>query len=515
MKPTTLQKAAIIIPPLHDFYITPHRISMLGVQVLKQVLLHCGIDACIIDGFDKGRRSNTLQLPKSLSYLKEHIIANETGRSSYFTRFRHFGRSYSDIVAELVRCKPDICFISCFAFCYGEPVVELAHCIKRRLPDLPVVAGGAGVSVHPEFFLRSASIDYTLCGEAEICLPLFVKYLKDGAGSERDVPGLGWKDGNRFFIRPIDRITDSENMHIVMVKTSEGKNRTAYTTSLSRGCPASCRFCSNHLTHGKKFRHGTVERFERLLDGLPDVLDEHEVTVNFEDDNLLHDYSFFRSVLDLCNERFGRFSFTAENGMDYRLLTVERMEELIRAGCRQFNFTIGSLSEHVLKLNDRTSAVERYDELLTVADKYNCPVISYVICGFPDDTKESIAEGLRFPAQRKTVIGLSLFYPVPGLPGFDKKEFYDTVVPQCCTGAAAYKWGTVDPGTLITAFRLARFCNLVKSSDVSVEERELITRTLNTKRLHTVIKERKERRIIEVPYQDVELVETVVPTILR
>lgn len=504
-------KAAVIIPPIQDFYTSPQRISSLGVQTVYRILCASGIGTILIDGLKQGKTGIEIPIPQNLSYLEEYIIREETGKLSFFTRYQHFGDSFEKIADQVAEFMPDICFLSCFAFCYSSPVLELSRVIKKRFPGISIVAGGAGVSVYPEYFLSRPSIDYTLSGEAEICLPPFINYFQNNRTGSQDVPGLGWKESGVCYINPVNVFTTAETIQMLITRTFEKRHRTFLTASLSRGCPAACRFCSNHLAHGRKFRHGSVEQFRHDLDELPQIPQDHEIFINFEDDNLSYDFSFFRSILERCRKRFPKVRFTAENGLDYRLLSVEQCRELIQAGFRQFNFTLGSLSDDILSNSARTIDLDHYSDLLAVTAQHSIPVITYMICGFPDDTKKTIANNLRFLSDQKTIIGLSLFYPVPGIPGFEDLTLFDNISSCCCSGSAAYSWSrNLNTGSLITLFRLARFINLMKSPLKTKEEHALISQINDTMCLHTIVKNGKKRSVIPVPNQDEELVNLVI-----
>jgi hypothetical protein len=504
------RRAAVIIPPIRDFYRTAHRMSALGAKIVCRIIGEAGFEVRLIDG-SYPADVRQLPLPKSLMHLSGHCIPNETGKCSFFTGFRHFGRDYPDIIEEIVRFDPHICFVACFAYCYSEPLFDIANLLKERLPRVAVVAGGAGVSVYPDYFLRHPSIDFTLSGEAEITLPPFLEFHFGATGrSPADIPYIGWKHGSERFHSAATACTTGSTLIPIVEKSGEHDNRVFYTASLSRGCPASCRFCSNFLAHGRTFRHGPVEQFDMMLNELPALPADHSICFNFEDDNLMSDFSFFREILSRCRSHFPNATFTAENGLDYRLMSPEQCGELITAGFRQFNFTLGSTSATVLNAAARSTDIERFDDLLTMAAQHSIEVISYIICGFPDDTVESIASNLRFLMHRKATIGVSMFYPVPGIAGFENRSFFDGHAPQRCAGASAYPWGgSVDTVTLVTAFRLARFLNLMKSAKKTAEEHILIGKTMHSGRLHTIVKEHGRRKIIEVPLQDTRLTATV------
>ncbi len=128
----SLLRAAVIIPPIEDFYCTPHRMSSLGAVIVQQILEESSVEVKLIDAFRLPIKEKQIPLPSCLSYLQEHIIPGETGRSSFFTRFRRFGVSYEEIIDEISDFNPSMCLICCFAFCYSKTVIEISRRIKEK-----------------------------------------------------------------------------------------------------------------------------------------------------------------------------------------------------------------------------------------------------------------------------------------------------------------------------------------------------------------------------------------------
>jgi len=503
-------KVAIIIPPIEDFYATPHRMSSLGATIVAKLLERANCSVVTIDGVGNCSKKQQIALPAPLSYLKQHLMPGETGKCSFFGHYYHFGDTVEEIATRVLLYSPQICFISCFAFCYGDSTIALAAEIKKQMPSLPIVAGGAGVSVYPDYFLRNRSIDYTLSGEAETNIAAFVSYFSAADSSGDNVPGLGFKKGDRLCFSSVVEHADSASLTPVIIKTSDTLSTVNLTASLSRGCNSRCRFCANHLVHGRSFRHTHIELFSSLLSEHLPLSSGKKVAINFEDDNLLNDLPFFREVLKQCKTVFPNVSFTAENGLDYRQLTPDLCNELIDSGFTQFNFTLGSVSSSLLSRELRTGSLDEFTNLVTLCNTRSIRVISYCICGFPNETVASLAATLLFLKQLRTTIGISMFYPVPGIPGFTDKKVFDALPPLLSRGSSAYPWSTsLSTDTLVTAFRLARMINCNLDANQSTEERECIATTIATGKLHTIIKEKKTRRIIEVPVQDVELVQRV------
>lgn len=501
-KPFASLRAVVITPPIQDFYATPHRISSIGAKLVTSILENEQFETFFIEGTTSPSKPHILPLPKTLAHLAPHLILNETGKCSFFTSYRHFGASYGDLANKVQSYSPHLCCIACFAFCYAESAIELADAIKQMLPHTTILAGGAGVSVHPRWFLEHSSIDYTITGEAETALPAFLDFFKNGQLSAREVPSLGWRHDREIHLNQTAPATTSVMMRPAVVRSCTDKWRDLYAVSLSRGCGMSCSFCANRMVHGTVFRHTSLNQLSNELDKIhpEDCLPVH---INFEDDNLLFDWPFFCEVISLCKQKFSALSFTAENGLDYRLLDKDKLIFLMDTGFSQFNFTIGSVNEGVLKSSNRTGWPAHFDELLLLANKRNIPVISYVICGLPGDTPDTIATSLSFLYRRDIVAGMSLFYPVPGLEGFTDLSRFDALTPRLACGSSAFPWNPdVSTTTLVTAFRIARFINFVKQPHHDEIEKELIAQTQKNGRLYTVIKDKKSRKIVAVPVQD-------------
>jgi anaerobic magnesium-protoporphyrin IX monomethyl ester cyclase len=497
----SFRRAAVIVPPLRDFYFTRHRFSSLGAQIAATLLRREGMQVDLFNFPLMKQEGSIVDIPSVLNHISPYIIPEETGRVSFFTHFRRFGPPV-DRCAEMIQSKnPGICFLSIFAFCYADDALECARRIRAKLPSVIIAAGGAGVSAYPAYCLKNGDIDFALCGEAEACLPEFLRELFLPAPDFAKVPNLSWKTGGVVRVSPLRTHAKAHEIEVALVKTAESARSVTLSTSLMRGCPKQCDFCSSVLLFGSKIRTPPLDRLDALLSSLPEEISE--------DDNLLCDCGFLRASTSLFKKHLPRASFIAENGLDYSLLTPERCAWLAAHGMGRFNLSLASAVPTVLAGEKRFSFPERYEKAIDFCARNGIPSVTYFICGLKGDTIETTADNLSYLYDKQTIIGISPFYAVPGLPGFTDLSRFERSSSLLCLGSAAYPWNNaLSTNTIITAFRLARFVNLKKSIRRSVAENMLLSVIESRRKLYTLVKGKNgEESIAEVARQCRDLTE--------
>ena len=498
-------RICVAVPPIRDFYFTPHRSSALGGVAVAALLEKAGHAVSFFNFPLSRKKSTTLPLPADLGHLKEIIIPDESGPVSFFTRYQHFGPPFAECARQIVAADPELLLLSSFAFAYADQTLSLAAAVKQLRPGLTIAAGGAGVSVFPDYYLgdnaeRIASVDFALVGEAEVALVQFINGFVRGGRDYADIPNLHVRGKTP---RVQENLTHSSDLEFIWNRTLETRKRIHIATSLSRGCPKHCRFCSNHLTHGQTFRTVPLERVAAGITGFP----RHKpISLNFEDDNLLLAKKYWLELLELCRNSFPDISFSAENGLDYTLLDEGLADKLVDLGMRQFNLSLGAIDAGILKAEKRYADLARLEGIIGKLAARKVPVITYFICGLQEDTPEKAIETLLYLAQLPTLVGISPFYPVPGLPGFTDRALFRDRPSALCAGSAAWPWTkSLTSAQLVTAFRLARLVNLCKKKDRLPAEQEIVDQCAREKRLYTLIG--KEKRCVPVQGIDEEMVE--------
>ncbi|MCX7788168.1 MAG: radical SAM protein, partial [Spirochaetes bacterium] len=267
------------------------------------------------------------------------------------------------------------------------------------------------------------------------------------------------------------------------------------TTCLSRGCPKGCRFCSNHLCHGQEFRTVRMDALRKALMNLPANKLLH---LNFEDDNLLCVPDYFFEVLRMVKSIHPSARFSAENGLDYLLLDAITIGRLIQYGFRRFNLSLGTIYPETALRVDRPINLSHYREVIREIHTRGASSITYFIAGLEGDTPERIVQQIQFLQSLPTLIGISLFYPVPGIPDFSPPPELLRKHPGLGRGSFAYPWtGTLTTEELVTAFRLCRYVNLLKKEQKTQEEEVLIQRIQEKGHLLTFLKQPSNQQQLE------------------
>ncbi len=459
-----------------------------------------GIESRLINLPLLSPRGKKIAIPETHEYIKPFITGGERGPLGFFQSYKRFGPSPEESAVHILSTDPDIIFISLFAWAYAEDAVLLAEEIKRNIcstKKVTICIGGAGVAVLPEYFEKQSLFDFIITGDGEQVIPPLIEELDKKCPDFSKVPHLYGIRGSEA------KISMKSPEPVLSLRRDKGEKQWL-SLILSRGCPLKCRFCSNHLTQGRTFRPTPVDQLKGALNNL-DVSLNNPLHINLEDDNLLIRKTYFEDILNMLKKMYPHATFSIENGLDYTCMSPEYIDYLIDTGFNDFTLSLGSSNLEILKIEQRPADLERLKSILRRLKKRNIPVKTFMICGLPGDNKETILSSLLYIHSLPTQIGISLFYPVPGIDRFEDKNIFLGKSPRLCTGSSAYPWsGSLTTGEMVTSFRLARLSNLIKKEGKSPKEVELINLIKEKRELYTF--QGKLMKIIPVTNMDEYLV---------
>jgi len=502
-----VRKAVVAVPPVVDFYFTPHRASALGARSLTRELERTGWNTVLLN-FPLRGKAQTVPLPGELEYLKPFIIPDETGPLSWFTAYHRFGPSFSLSADMISRENPEVLFISSFAWAYAREALQLAETTALLLPELPIIIGGHGPTALPDYFLNAVHPLYP-------DKPLFSRVIAGEIEGFGELLFPGNQKERYLDFRESDLMPEPEP---IAGESISRAGRRSISITLTRGCPLKCRFCSNHICHGRRFRSSARETWEKEVAGVVNngKGEQSPFHLNIEDDNILFLKNDFFSFLDSMKTRYPDISFSAENGLDYMRLDLQDISRLENLGFTHLNLSLAVLSPELRKKEKRDGDPEKLERLLQRCREKDLSVTTHFICGLDGDSSEDILRTLKFLDNLPSQTGISNFYPVPGLEGFTDKSLFLKSFPGLARGSSVYPWTkALSSMQMLTAFRLARWSNFRKKMErdssimVTGPEEELYRTILKTRRLHTIRrrgKGRTNRAVVPLPRLDDEMV---------
>ncbi len=345
----------------------------LGIAYLAAYLREKGIQVYIVDGKDAG-----------------HLTPEETA-------------------AAIAAYNPDTVGISCLTVDFKNASL-IAGELKRKIPQIKIVLGGAHINALPEQSLYEAkSADFVIAGQAEVSLYKLISSNFNTTGF-KDIYGLFWRDENGT-VRRADAVDDGivlENMPFPAWDLFP--RSTAYPMMTERGCPYSCVFCSHNLT--RKIKSRSVEHVLHEIRWLREKFNASHVA--FEDETFGLNVGRANAILDGLKElnKDQSMSFIAQTRVD--CFTEEMAFKMKTAGFEYISFGIESCDAEVLASSGKNITVEKIFDAVKIARKAGLKLWLKFIIGLPGETKKSVIQTIKNVAKinpEKMSIAAIVAYP--------------------------------------------------------------------------------------------------------
>jgi len=452
-------KVLLVQPPIEDFYDTSIRTYPLALAYLAgSVSGLC--DVSVADLRTGSKR--VVKQPRLFEELRAFYRDDGYTPFSLFTRFYRFGASPVEIKRIIEREAPDMVAIASAYTTYSWQALEVARIAKEVSAEVVTVMGGTHATLFPEHLLRHDFVDYVIRGEGETPFATLVKSLSSGRDPRSDnIAGLCFRQDGDFHIgainieHNIDVLPDRRHISADAYRI----NRKKYAFFLiSRGCPFSCTFCGKPPVPYRKRSIASIER------ELAECLDLGIEAIDFEDDMLNLDRSFFTDVLRLFSHK--GLTLSAMNGIYPATIDVPTLQLMHDAGFCRLNFSLVDAQEPVLRSQGRALPTSFLD-LLPWLESSPFLVETHFIIGLPGQTPRDVVETLIFLMGRRLLMGPSMFYLAPGSAIF-KETFGDVQMskePQLglLRSSVMFPWNELFPRkTTYTLMKLVRFINWVK-----------------------------------------------------
>lgn len=459
----------LVQPPIEEFYLTAKRTIPYGLASICASLEAAGYPTQILDGLATDK-SKSIDYPEEFSHLTPFYGRDDITLFSLFHQFKHYGYSYEHLGAQVREKKPFLVGISSLFTAYGDQALETARIIKKFYPQAYIVMGGHHPTHFPAAVLACKAVDFVLRGEAETSLPLLCDALRMGTDLHH-VPGIAFRETTGIILHPPVWIEDLNTLPLpALTRINQSyyqrKGKASVTMVSSRGCPMPCSYCSVSATasHGK-FRQRDVRGVLKEIEEQAQRLDIG--FIDFEDENLALDKHWIMDLLSGLNEIFKTNppELRAMNGLYPPSLDREIMAAMKSAGFKTINLSLGSFSKEQLARFKRPDVRKGHDHALDLARDLGLTCVSYLIAAAPGQSADCSLNDLLGLAQRRTLAGLSIFYPAPGSLdyGIFKEQGLLPKTFSLMRSTAFPLDNTTSRLEAVTLLRLARILNFIKS----------------------------------------------------
>lgn len=334
----------------------------------------------------------TSLLPVGLGYINA-LLRSEGHRSRLANLSRH---NWQETARLLTAEPPDVLGVSQFTHNRFESL-RLARMAKEANPACFVVFGGPHATHRfHEVLSENPAVDAVVLGEGEEAFSELVKLLARQGGSDlHGIRGIAFRSGAAIVKtpnRPPMADLDALPLPAACFDDAVGVDihRQLEFLITSRGCPASCSFCSSPRFWGKGLRFRSPRS---MVDEIRFIRDRYGlIYFSIRDDTFTADrervIGFCRlllrervHILWNCQSRV--------NAVDEELLIWMK-----RAGCECIQLGVESGSPRVLKTLGKGITPEQVTRAARTARRVGIRLSVYLITGVPGETEEDLRETL-------------------------------------------------------------------------------------------------------------------------
>ncbi|HME42953.1 MAG TPA: radical SAM protein [Syntrophorhabdales bacterium] len=449
-------KVLLVQPPIQDFYDTSIRTYPLNLLYIAAKIR----DLCDVSVVDlRTGRKRTLAVPESFQDLTPFYRDDVYTPFSLFRRFYRFGATPDEIRQIIEKEAPSIVGVSASYTTYSIEALEAARITKQVDKNIVTVMGGTHATLFPQHLLQHAFVDFVIRGDGETPFAHLVESLRKGENPYfKPIDGVSFRSDDHFHISGINVERDIDLLPERQAISSETYriNKKKYTFFLtSRGCPFNCSFCGKPPV---PYRKRNIASIERELDECIDLGIE---AIDFEDDMLNLDKSFFKNVLALV---WGKeLTLSAMNGIYSETMDIPLLESMLAAGFHRLNFSLVDAKESVLNSQAR-NLPKAFLEILPWLESSPFLIETHFIVGLPGQRPEDVLETILFLMGKRLLLGPSIFYLAPGSKAF--REIVDSAWEpyiQLMRSSVMFPANPLFPReTTYTLMKLVRFINYVK-----------------------------------------------------
>jgi radical SAM superfamily enzyme YgiQ (UPF0313 family) len=338
------------------------------------------------------RDPHTSLLPIGLGYINAMLR-----KEGYRSKVANFSRAAWREIAEYIAGRPPaILGVSQFTHNRFDSL-RLARLAKKINPSCFVVFGGPHATHRfREILSQNDSVDAVVIGEGEETFCELVRCCAENRRNELDsVRGIAFRNaGSIMMTPPRAPLDDLDALPLPAACFDDAIGVDAHRQMeflvTSRGCPASCRFCSSPRFWGRALRFRSPRS---IVDEIKFIRNRYGlIYFSIRDDTFTADR---KRVLDFCRLLLQEKVYILWNCQSrVNAVDQEILFWMKRAGCECVQFGIESGSTKVLRALGKNITREQIRKAAEQTRRAGLHLSLYLVTGVPGETNEDVGETL-------------------------------------------------------------------------------------------------------------------------
>lgn len=335
--------------------------------------------------------------------------------------FNNTRMTFEDVRRTIIEEKPKIVvFSTSHTTIYDD--LKIADIAKSVSKDILTVAIGTHIMALPEETLNSApNLDVAIYNEPEEVVLNLVKenyrpstvkgiYYREGEQIKKNPPQPNIQNLETLGFPSHDKIP------IQIYHDSVVKRRPLALVMAHRGCPGECIFCCSSFW--SEYRTRTVPH---VIEELKWVKQLGYKEVFWGDTRLTSDLKWAHELMDkMIENKINLPWLTADHATSGIGQDQELLKKMKRAGCHQIRMGLESSNLQILKNAKKWITPDKVAKTAAMIKKAGIEVMIFTIFGLPGETKETIAETIKFVKSMDVDYAtMGIAQPRPGTLFFD------------------------------------------------------------------------------------------------
>lgn len=400
-----------------------------------------------------------VQPPIGLAYVAaslleaEHEVRAVDGLGEAIGRISDVGDGFfvhgmlPEEIAERVDPDSDVVGVSTMFSSFWPISRAVVEAIHARLPQAVIVCGGEHVTHCTELVLSQSPARYAVLGEGEETVCELLAHLAGDADAPTPdrIAGLAWRDAEgrvvvnpkrkrrrtldaipwpAWDLFPVERYIDAG----LFASMSFDPSQRAMVLVGSRGCPYTCKFCSNEQMWGTHY-------FTRSPRDIVDEIETYQRRYGASDFHFLDLTPIInrRWAKELCREMIARglkITWKTAAGTRSEALDRELLHLMAEAGCDELILAPESGSSRVLEINRKRIDLEGVLEVVRTVRRDRIPlaVSAFMIVGFPEERMRDVLQSYRY-LLRMVWAGFSIVF-INRFAAYPGSEHYDIALRE-------------------------------------------------------------------------------------